>query len=124
QFAGPVAVGGEMLVQEGDDRHALELSQQQGEVIDPFDLEGFEEVVDHAQSRSRRRKELLEKRFRTVFYEGRGRVVRGKVAIPREEGRRAIRGKSLLIRRCGFKRARVSVALAEVSPTIREVGKI
>ena len=53
QVAGPVAVGGKVLVQQGTRPACVGVGLEEREVIDPFDPEVFEEAVDHAESRSR-----------------------------------------------------------------------
>ena len=69
QGAGPIAVGGEMVVPQGGDLHALELSQQQRQVIDAFDVDRFEDLVDHAWSGFPKRKRWSKNSFRPAFYE-------------------------------------------------------
>ena len=53
----------------GWDLHALELSEQQRQVIDPFDVDRFEEVVDHAWSRFPRHKEWSKNQLHRIFYD-------------------------------------------------------
>ena len=98
QGAGPVAVGGEVSVQLGWNLHALKLSEQQRQVINAFDVDRFEEVVDHARNRYPKREEWSKNGFRTAFYErGHGLVLK-KPRIPgTESGQRPVRTRRVRI---------------------------
>jgi hypothetical protein len=62
-------MGGKVLVQQGWEPHALELSQQQRQVIDAFDVNRFEDVVNHAQSRFPQHKKWSKNGVRNASYD-------------------------------------------------------